>query len=140
MATGLLALLILIIWLMRRRRAARALTPRERALAAISALRNEGVDAEPYAFGVQVSDALRTYLRDQYGVDAVTRTSVEFLEMLRDNMIFNANEKAALAEFLESVDLLKYARLGADSEEIRVLLEIAERLVHGEQASEVVPS
>jgi Domain of unknown function (DUF4381) len=137
---GLLALLILIIWLIRRRRAIRPLTPRERALAAIASLRSEGGAADPYAFGVRVSDALRTYIRDQHGVDAITRTSVEFLETIRDNPVFSANEKAALAEFLESVDLLKYARLSADSGEIHGLLETAERLVHAGEAAAVAKS
>ena len=64
---------------------------------------------------------LRTYIRDQHGLDAVTRTSVEFLEVLRDNAAFTHNEKAALSEFLESVDLLKYARLPAAADDIRIL-------------------
>ena len=32
---------------------------------------------------------------------------VEFLEVLRDNAAFSNNEKAAISEFLESVDLLE---------------------------------
>lgn len=132
----LLAVLGLVIWLVRRKKTERPLTPKERAMSEISKLREEEGTVEPYAFGVRVSDALRTYLRDEFGVDAVTRTSVEFLESLRDNAIFNENEKAALSEFLESVDLLKYAHLSAGSEEIRLLLEIAERLVQGEKRVE----
>lgn len=130
---GLLAILGLLIWLVRRKASVRPLTPKQRALAAIAGLRKEGGEGDPYAFGVKVSDALRTYIRDQYNIDATTRTSVEFLETLRDNLVFTANEKASLAEFLEAVDLLKYARLSAGSEEIRVLLEIADRLVEGEK-------
>lgn len=130
---GLLVILGLLIWLVRRKKAARPLTPKQRALAAIASLRKEGGEGDPYAFGVRVSDALRTYIRDQYHIDATTRTSVEFLETLRDNLVFTDNEKASLAEFLEAVDLLKYARLSAGSEEIRVLLEIADRLVEGEK-------
>jgi hypothetical protein len=52
------------------------------------------------------------------------------------NPAFTDNEKAALSEFLESVDLLKYARQSAGAEEIRSLLEIAERLVRGEKATQ----
>lgn len=133
---GLLVLLGLIVWLVRRRAPVRPLTPKQRALAAIASLRKEGGEGDPYAFGVKVSDALRTYIRDQHQIDATTRTSVEFLEALRDNLAFSANEKASLAEFLEAVDLLKYARLSAGSEEIRVLLEIADRLVEGEKPVE----
>jgi uncharacterized protein DUF4381 len=128
-AIAFLALIGLIFWLTRRNRPAPVQTPRQRALAALDALRREGPEADSYAFGVKVSDALRTYIRDQHGLDAVTRTSVEFLEALRENAVFTDNEKAALSEFLESVDLLKYARLPAASEDIQSLLAIAERLV-----------
>jgi Domain of unknown function (DUF4381) len=137
---GFLVILGFLIWLLRRRAPVRPLTPRERAQAAIESLRKEGGEGDPYAFGVKVSDALRAYIRDQYKIDATTRTSVEFLESLRDNLVFSANEKAALAEFLESVDLLKYARQEAGSAEIRVLLEIADRLVQGEQPLDKTPA
>lgn len=133
-AAGLLLLVGLVIWLVRRARRAKTLTPRERALGAINDLRREGGEADPYAFGVRISDALRAYIRDQHGLDAITRTSLEFLETLRDNAVFSENEKAALAEFLESADLLKYARQEAGAEEIQTMLSIAERLVRGEQA------
>lgn len=132
---GLLVILGLIIWLVRRARRARALTPKQRALAALTELGREGGEADPYAFGIRVSDALRAYIRDQHGLDAVTRTSLEFLATLRDNAVFTENEKASLAEFLESADLLKYARLSAGASEIQTLLSIAERLVRGEQAT-----
>jgi hypothetical protein len=131
-AIAFLVLIGLAFWLTRRKRPVPPQTPRQQALAALEALRREGPEADSYDFGVRVSDALRTYIRDQHGRDAVTRTSVEFLEALCDNAVFTDNEKAALSEFLESVDLLKYARLPAAAEEIQSLLAIAERLVRGE--------
>jgi hypothetical protein len=139
-AAGLafLALVGLLFWFTRRKRPAPVLTARERALAALRELRGEASEADPYDFGVRVSDALRTYIRDQHGLDAVTRTSVEFLEVLRNNAAFSNNEKAAISEFLESVDLLKYARQAAGADEIQVLLEIAERVVRGESPPQTV--
>ena len=141
-AAGLafLALVGLIFWYTRRRRPAPVLSARERALAALRELRGEASEVDPYGFGVRVSDALRTYIRDQHGLDAVTRTSVEFLEVLRDNAAFTSNEKGAISEFLESVDLLKYARQAAAAEEIRTLLELAERVVRGESPRQTVVS
>ena len=141
-AAGLafLVLVGLLFWFTRRKRPAPVLSARERALAALRELRSEASEADPYGFGVRVSDALRTYIRDQHGLDAVTRTSVEFLEALRDNAAFTNNEKAAISEFLESVDLLKYARQAAAAAEIRILLEIAERVVRGERPPQTVVS
>ncbi len=123
-----------LVWLIKRKRPARPLTPREKALAVIAEFRTQD-GGEPYPFAVRVSDALRAYIRDQHGLDAVTRTSVEFLEALRDNPAFTAAEKDAVAEFLESADLLKYARIKAGGDEIRALLDIAERLIRGGAAS-----
>lgn len=140
LVAGAIVLLVLLgfaIWSISRKGKARPLTAQEKALAVLADLRREGGDADPYAFGVKVSDALRAYIRDQHGLDAVTRTSLEFLETLRDNAVFSENEKAALAEFLESADLLKYARQSAGAEEIETLLSIAERLVRGENAQTV---
>jgi hypothetical protein len=141
-AAGLALLLLvgLLFWFTRRKPPVPVLSARERALAALRELRGEASEADPYRFGVRVSDALRTYIRDQHGLDAVTRTSVEFLEVLRDNAAFTPNEKAAISEFLESVDLLKYARQAAAAAEIRVLLEIAERVVRGESSPQTVVS
>ena len=142
LAAGLALLILvgLLFWFTRRRRPVPVLSARERALAALQELRGEASEADPYGFGVRVSDTLRTYVRDQHGLDAVTRTSVEFLEVLRDNAAFSNNEKAAISEFLESVDLLKYARHAAAAAEIQVLLEIAERVVRGESSPQIAVS
>ena len=139
-AAGLafLVLVGLLFWFTRRKRAAPVPSARERALAVLRELRDEASEADPYGFGVRVSDALRTYIRDQHSLDAVTRTSMEFLEVLRDNAAFSHNEKAAISEFLESVDLLKYARQAAGADEIQVLLEIAERVVRGESPPQTI--
>jgi hypothetical protein len=126
-AAALLLLALLGVWLFYGRRRAVRLTPREKALQALGTLR--GMEATPYEFGVRTSDILRTYVRDAFGLDAVTRTSIEFLESIRDNHVFDANEKASLAAFLEASDLLKYARVEAGSDEIGRLLETATRLV-----------
>ncbi len=133
---GLLALVVLIVWLARRPAKVRPLTPREKALAILARLGQEGAQADAYAFGVQVSDVLRTYIRDHHGLDAITQTSVEFLETIRANPVFTAAEKSSLAEFLEKADLLKYARLSADAEDIQALLDAAGRLVRGERAEQ----
>jgi hypothetical protein len=117
-------LLGLVFWLTRRKRALAPQTPRQRALAALEELRGGVSESDSYGFGVKVSDCLRTYIRDQHGLDAITRTSLEFLEALRDHPAFSSGEKAALSEFLESVDLLKYARLPAAADDTAFLLSI----------------
>jgi hypothetical protein len=132
-AIGLLLLLTLLF------RGLRALltkktppTARERAIAALDALRLNVTGADPYAFGITVSDAIRSYIHEQHGLHAPTQTSLEFLEGIRTNPVFTDNEKAGLSVFLEQTDLLKFARAEAGDSEMIGLLETAGRLVRGE--------
>jgi hypothetical protein len=135
-ALAVVAVVALLVWFFRRRKAARPLTARERALAELARLRVAATSADAHAFGFEVSDVLRTYIRDQHGLDAVTRTSVEFLEVLQHNAVFSENERASIGRFLEVVDLLKYARQEAEPEDMQALVGIAERLVRGENAAQ----
>lgn len=129
----LLGLLALAVWGLRRLLTRNHVpTPRGRALSVLESLRSSMAGTEPYAFGVSVSDAIRAYIREQHGLSATTQTSLEFLESIRDNPVFTANEKAGLSVFLESTDLLKYARAEAGESEMIGLLETAGRLVRGE--------
>lgn len=107
-------------------------TARQRALAALESLRASIAGADPYAFGVTVSDAIRTYIHDQHGLQATTQTSLEFLEEIRTNPAFSDNEKAGLSVFLEQTDLLKFARAESGESEMIGLLETAGRLVRSE--------
>jgi hypothetical protein len=107
-------------------------TAKERALAALEALRSRVAGADPYEFGVTVSDAIRNYIHEQHGLQATTQTSLEFLETIRINPVFTDNEKSGLAAFLEKTDLLKYARAEAGESEMIGLLETAGRLVRAE--------
>ena len=110
----------------------RPLTIKERALAALETLRRNMAGVEPYAFGVAVSDSIRTYIHAQHGLPSTTKTSIEFLDSIRNNHVFTDNEKAGLAVFLEGTDLLKFARAEAGESEMIGLLETAGRLVRGE--------
>jgi len=107
-------------------------TAKERALAVLDALRGTVAGADPYAFGITVSDAIRNYIHEQHGLQATTQTSLEFLESIRSNPVFTDNEKSGLAVFLEKTDLLKYARAEAGESEMIGLLETAGRLVRAE--------
>ncbi|MCK9589696.1 MAG: DUF4381 family protein [Terrimicrobiaceae bacterium] len=132
-AAGVLLLLAGLVWGLRSLLARkRPPTAKERALAALDALRSAVAGADPYAFGITVSDAIRNYIHGQHGLRATTQTSLEFLESIRTNPVFTDNEKAGLSVFLEKTDLLKYARAEAGESEMIGLLETAGRLVRGE--------
>ena len=107
-------------------------TAKQRALAALDGLRATVAGADPYAFGITVSDAIRHYIREQHGLHATTQTSLEFLEGIQTDPVFSDNEKAGLSVFLEKTDLLKFARAEAGESEMIGLLETAGRLVRAE--------
>lgn len=104
----LVALIGFLIWwfFVRNRRV--ELTPRQKALVALGQLASAGVSG--YEFAVKVSEVLRTYIYQAYGLRATTQTSLEFLETIQENPVFRDDEKAALSEFLENADLAKFAR------------------------------
>ena len=139
-AAGVALLLILagIVWLLKKLlvRKPTQLTNRQKALAALEALRSGISGADPYAFGVTVSDSIRTYIRAEHRLGATTQTSLEFLNSIRGNALFTDNEKAGLTVFLEKTDLLKFARAEAGEREMLDLLDIAARLVRGEAQSD----
>jgi hypothetical protein len=139
LVAGFVALLILagLVWLLKKllTRKAVPLTNRQKALAALEALRSGIAGADPYAFGVTVSDAIRSYIRAEHRLGATTQTSLEFLNSIRSNPLFTDNEKSGLTVFLEKTDLLKFARAEAGESEMLDLLDIAARLVRGEAQS-----
>lgn len=126
-AAGLIVLALVLVWFFRGGMRKRPLTPKEKALAGLSALR--AGNGTVYDCGVKVSDILRNYIFAQHGLDAVHKTSLEFLESLRGNPTFSPDETRALAAFLEVSDLIKYARADAARTELVNLFDTAERLV-----------
>jgi hypothetical protein len=140
LVAGLVLLLILVgfVWLLKKLlvRKPAQLTNRQKALAALEVLRRGIAGSDPYAFGVTVSDSIRSYIRAEHRLGATTQTSLEFLNSIRGNPLFTENEKAGLTVFLEKTDLLKFARAEAGEREMLDLLDIAARLVRGEAQSE----
>lgn len=77
---------------------------RQRLQTALAAL------SDPREFCIRVSDALRWYLEEQLTLRAPERTTEEFLGELQISPRLTAAQKAALTMFLESCDLVKFAR------------------------------
>ncbi|XHR28156.1 MAG: DUF4381 family protein [Chthoniobacteraceae bacterium] len=109
-------------------------TPRQRAHAALESLRERIGQTEPYPFSVEVSDALRSFVTDEFQVRATRQTSPEFLAAAAASPRFSEADKALLAAFLEKADLIKFARLAATATDSEGLLEQAGRFVEGGRA------
>jgi hypothetical protein len=123
-----------LIWWFIARRRNRALPPelpRERALAALRTAADDIHTINPYQFSIRVSDILRHYVTDQYGLPVTRQTSVEFLERMNRTEHFSEDEKRLLADFLNRCDLIKFARYDAMPSDSQLLLEEATRFVEG---------
>ena len=106
-------------------------SPRERALAALSAIEKEVDQIGPYQFSIRVSDILRRYVMEQFDLPMTRQTSVEFLNAISGTAKFGEDEKTLLADFLNRCDLIKFARYEATSADSRLLLDEARQFVKG---------
>ena len=84
---------------------------------------------DPREFCIVVSDTLRLYLEERFHLRAPERTTEEFLSELQSSPALAAGQKSALAGFLESCDLVKFARHEPTEENLRDLHSAALRLV-----------
>ncbi len=96
-------------WLRRRRRP-RALLPFEIALQRLEEMRALMQPSEAREFSIAVSDVVRRYIEERFGVTATHRTTEEFLhDLLESSHAPLARHRALLAEFLQQCDLVKFA-------------------------------
>ena len=128
-----LTIIGLAIWYGRRffRKKQVTLSPRERALAALSEIESEVERIAPYQFSIRVSNILRRYVVEQFDLPMTRQTSVEFLNAIASAPNFGDEEKTLLADFLNRCDLIKFARYEATTEDSRLLLDEARQFVKG---------
>src|SRR6476660_2451996 len=134
-----LSLLGLVVWLFAKRRKA-ALPPKLPHEIALEELERIGCEIErmsPYQFSIRVSDILRKYVKQQYGLPATRQTSIEFLTAAAKAPAFSADEKSLLEDFLNRCDLIKFAKYEATASDSELLLEEAIRFVKGGQLATV---
>ena len=120
-------------WYLRNRPKASPPTPREIAIRALNTLRGKMLEAEPYGFSVEVSDVLRTFISGHFALFATQQTSPEFLASISSSPRFSSEDRELLGKFLERCDLIKFARVDADSGENMKLLGEAVAFVEGGQ-------
>jgi len=134
-----LSLLGLVVWLFARRRKPPAppKLPREIALEELDRISGEIEKMSPYQFSIRVSDILRKYMTQQYGLPATRQTSIEFLTALPKASPFSTDEKSLLEDFLNRCDLIKFARYEATASDSELLLQEAIRFVKGGQLATV---
>jgi hypothetical protein len=85
--------------------------------------------SDPNRFCTEVSNTLRYYLEERFRLRAPERTTEEFLIELQDSRNLTPDQKQSLREFLQSCDLVKFARFEPTETALRQLHDAALRLV-----------
>ena len=85
--------------------------------------------AQPKPFCIWVSDTIRFYLEERFNFRAPERTTEEFLRELSVTDLLTVEQKESLGNFLESCDLVKFAKYEPREPELRELHGSAMKLV-----------
>lgn len=112
------------------------LAPHTKALRALARLRTAPRDttAQVEAFYVQVSDVLRQYLEERFGLCAPERTTEEFLRDLETGDRLAREHRHELERFLSQCDLVKFAAHVPNENDHLVTFLIAETFVERTRA------
>lgn len=84
---------------------------------------------QPKPFVTAVSDALRDYLEEAFQLRAPEQTTEEFLVALQESAMLSPQQKSSLRDFLESCDMVKFAKYEPLDSELRELHGYALQLV-----------
>ncbi len=84
---------------------------------------------QPKPFVIAVSDTTRCYLEERFNFHAPERTTEEFLHELQRTDLLTRDQKISLGDFLQSCDLVKFAKYEPGEPELRERHGSAVRLV-----------
>jgi hypothetical protein len=129
-------------WGWKRRRAQQAgpVPPERRALQELERIEGRVAQAEGAAYHTELSDVVRRYLAERFGLRAPQQTTAEFLEAVRRVPDLTDQQQALLCDLFGRCDLAKFARAGTSAEEGRHATALARAFVlqtargpHGEE-------
>ena len=93
---------------------------------------------QPKPFCTLVSDTVRYYLEERFDIHAPERTTEEFLRELQSTNLLLKDQKESLGNFLESCDLVKFAKYEPGITELQGLHDSALRLVEETEPPPVI--
>ena len=105
-------------------------TPYQVASEKLHQLKKDLTQADDKTFTTQVSDILRQYLEKAFALPAPERTTEEFLNDFSDFNLISKEASIPLADFLQSCDLVKFAKQSLTQEQRKRLIESAENIVY----------
>jgi hypothetical protein len=88
-------------------------------------------------FYVGLSDAVRRYIEDRFGLRAPERTTEEFLYEVSSGNSLQSRETEMLKRFLTHCDLVKFAKHEPSREEIQKSFDLAKEFVNNTKLENV---
>ena len=86
-------------------------------------------------FYIRLSDIIRRYIEDRFGIRAPERTTEEFLAEVSSGNVLKERDTALLDEFLAHCDLVKFAKHQPTEGEIQKSFDSAKAFTEGTRAS-----
>jgi hypothetical protein len=138
-ALAVLAIVLLVLWLWMRDRSRVPIVPPIPAHIRAKRALEKALEliAQPKEFCVAVSNTVRHYLEERFNFHAPERTTEEFLRELGETNLLTPEQKESLGGFLESCDLVKFAKYEPGENELRELHSSAIRLVEETEPAEL---
>jgi hypothetical protein len=123
------AIVAYFLWPNPKQKVARPPLPKETARTRLEKAKARISADNPYEFSVEVSDILRTFIEQQFGIKAVRQTTIEFLNAASQTSHFDLAHQEMLRHFLGVCDAIKFARVPAGKAESEALFEQAAAFV-----------
>ena len=129
------AVLAALGWWWHRQRQAQcvphSVSPHEAALAKLDALLAENLLADGYLklFYLRLSDIVRHYIEDRFGLRAPEQTTDEFLVALANAPQIRGDHQQLLRRFLRQADMVKFAKFKPGADETGGAVEAARRFI-----------
>lgn len=113
-----------------------ALSAKDHAIHLLEALKNERFtkNGSYEAYFNNLTNVVRNYLEEAYGIRASRLTTIEFLQYAATHSFLDADVKITVQEFLQKADRIKFAQAGSSSKECELALNQALHIVNNTYA------
>lgn len=141
-AAGVIAVIIIIVVILHRSKkvVAIVITSWERALSQLGGLRSD-VATGHVDLGIcfsRLTDIVRLYLEQRFTLKSSKQTTYEFLaELKQSTSPLEDSQRDFLKKFMQSADLVKFAKLAPDAEQLNHAMDRAEALIKETEPEEV---
>jgi hypothetical protein len=137
---GLVAVILIVLLRRGKKIVAIVITSWERALNQLGGLRSDVADGH-VDLGIcfsRLTDIVRIYLEQRFTLKSSKQTTYEFLaELKQPSSPLESSQRDFLKQFMQAADLVKFAKLPPDAEQLNNAMDKAETLIKETEPQEV---